>query len=57
MQLQHPTLSATLAERHRYELRSHADQVRIARLAQPPRMPRSARTAQWRRLAARMAHL
>jgi hypothetical protein len=57
MQLQHPTLTGTLAEQHRDELYSQAEQARLARSGRLANQPRWPRVIRWRRLTARTANL
>jgi hypothetical protein len=54
--MQHPTVSATLAEQHRHELRHQAHQVRRARSNHPASRPRwRAAALRWWRPATRTA--
>jgi hypothetical protein len=53
--MQHPTVSATLAEQHRHELRRQAHQVRRARSTRPVSRRRWRAALRWWRPATRTA--
>jgi hypothetical protein len=53
--MQHPTLSATLAEQHREELRRQADQAHLARSSRLHGRRREWRARRWWRPANRPA--
>jgi hypothetical protein len=53
--MQHPTFTATLAEQHREELRSQADQARLARDSRPTYRRSQWRAPRWERSATRPA--
>jgi hypothetical protein len=53
--MQHPTFSAILAEQHRDQLRSQADQARLARDRRPKNRRSQWRAPRWERSATRPA--